>query len=229
MRQLHFANIANVAYGYGKILRSTGVEADVLCYDLSHILSLPEWVEGDFDIQVGDEWHPDLNRREIAAIDIPQWYRRIRTADVASPSGTDTSAFWNRNWVEQIVRFSQRFGPRWTVRHEDVAAYQLLCEKLQAHHFGRYDLIFGYAYGAVPPLLSSTLPYVPVEIGTLRDTVNIDSPLGRLRTAKAQPGRSDCRAIHMSRIRSTRMYFAPCPPRTRPKSANPSAARTPRY
>ncbi len=43
--------------------------------------------------------------------------------------------------------------------------FQPLCEALEAHFFGGYDLIFGYAYGAVPPLLTSRVPYVPVEIG----------------------------------------------------------------
>ena len=58
VKQLHLANIANVAYGYAKILREAGAAADVLCYDLTHILSLPEWADGDFEIPVADEWRP---------------------------------------------------------------------------------------------------------------------------------------------------------------------------
>ena len=54
VKQLHLANIANVAYGYAKILREAGSAADVLCYDLGHILSLPEWADGDFEIPVAD-------------------------------------------------------------------------------------------------------------------------------------------------------------------------------
>ncbi len=180
MKQLHLANIANVAYGYARILRAADVDADVLCYDLGHILSLPEWVEGDFDIAIGDEWHPDLGRPEIAATEIPPWYRRIRSQDLFRSADLGTAVTWTREWVDAVVRATARFGPRWAVRREDVVAYQPLCELLEARFLPGYDLVFGYAYGAVPPLLVSSVPYVPVEIGTLRDTVNINSPLGRL-------------------------------------------------
>ena len=180
MKQLHLANIANVAYGYGKILRGIGVQADVLCYDLTHILSLPEWVEGDFDAVVQDEWHPDLSRPEITSISLPEWYRRVRSQEYRLSMESSPAATFDRQWIEAVVRASNRYGPRWTIRHEDIVAYQPLCQTLEAHFFRGYDLIFGYAYGAVPPLLTSLVPYVPVEIGTLRDTVNIDSPLGRL-------------------------------------------------
>ena len=178
VKQLHLANIANVAYGYGKILRGIGVAADVLCYDLTHVLSLPEWVEGEFEIDVGDEWHPDLARPEVASVRLPTWYRRIRSQDYPAQNAPGTVL--DRRWVEAVVHASRRYGPRWEIRPDDVAAFLPLCEVLEAHFLGGYDLIFGYAYGAVPPLLTSLVPYIPVEIGTLRDTVNIDSPLGRL-------------------------------------------------
>ena len=204
MKQLHLANIANVAYGYGKILRAAGVDADVLCYDLGHVLSLPEWVEGDFDVAIEDEWRPDLNRAEIAATAIPGWYRRFRSQDFTRSANHHATAMQSCEWIDTVVRAARRFGPRWAVRHEDVVAYQPLCELLEARFFAGYDLVFGYAYGAVPPLLISVVPYVPVEIGTLRDTVNIDSPLGRLlalgyRTAPhTMITNADCRSAAQS-------------------------------
>src|SRR3954469_6123618 len=99
MRQLHLANIANVAYGYGKILRSAGVQADVLCYDLKHILSLPEWVEGDFDSVTGDEWHPDLSRPEIASLTLPDWYSRIRSQDYRGSTDSHPGVVIDKQWV----------------------------------------------------------------------------------------------------------------------------------
>ena len=86
----------------------------------------------------------------------------------------------SREWADAIVQASQRYGPRWSLTREDVLSYRPLVDALQASFLTGYDVIFGYAYGAVPPLLASLTPYVAVEIGTLRDTVAIDTPLGRL-------------------------------------------------
>lgn len=180
MRELHLANIANVAYGYAKIQREAGRAADVLCYDLAHILSMPEWAEGDFDIAIEDEWRPPLDHPEVRRVTPPGWYRRIRSQDYWIPEGTHGDARFSAEWADTIVRASERFGPRWAIGRQDVMAYKLLIEALQVHFFGGYDIALGYAYGAVPPLLAATVPYVAVEIGTLRDTVNVDTPLGRL-------------------------------------------------
>jgi len=181
VKQLHLANIANVAYGYAKILREVGAAADVLCYDLTHILSLPMWVDGDFEISVADEWHPPQDHPDLQRVRLPEWYRRIRSRDYWVSSRTvGRSLLLSREWADAIVQASQRYGPRWTLTREDVLSYRPLVDALQASFFTGYDVIFGYAYGAVPPLLASLTPYVAVEIGTLRDTVNIDTPLGRL-------------------------------------------------
>ena len=42
MKSLHLCNLANVAYGYAKILRAGGREADVRCHDIRHLMSQPE-------------------------------------------------------------------------------------------------------------------------------------------------------------------------------------------
>lgn len=181
MKQLHLSNIANVAYGYAKILRAAGHEADVLCYDLLHVLSLPEWMDGDFDVPIQDEWNPPLDHPGIkaATVALPPWYRRIRSADFWISNSAEGRC-WDGEWIDVIVRASERYGPRWAVRPEDVLAYRPLVEALQTRFFANYDIVFDYAMAAIPPLLASRVPHVAVEIGTLRDTFNIDSPLGRL-------------------------------------------------
>lgn len=201
MKQLHLANIANVAYGYARIVREAGAAADVLCYDLAHVLSQPEWADGDFEIPVSDEWRAPEDHPALRQAAPPGWYRRIRSQDhwVSGPA-LDRSPRLGPDWADAIVRASERYGPRWSLTREDVLAYAPLVDALQARFFAGYDIIFGYAYGAVPPLLAALTPYVPVEIGTLRDTVAIDGPLGRLlalayRSAPAMiVTNADCRA-----------------------------------
>jgi len=68
-RVLHLGNIANNAYLNAKILRSSGVEADVLCCDYYHIMGCPEWEDADL---AGDHGSDDL----------PDWYRRHHSNEV---------------------------------------------------------------------------------------------------------------------------------------------------
>src|SRR5262249_14201837 len=135
----------------------------------------------DFEIAVADEWRPPHEHPAFKQVTVPEGYRRIRSRDYwVSEPAVDRSLLLSREWADAIVRTSERYGPRWSLTREDVLSYRLLVDALQARFFAGYDIIFGYAYGAVPPLLASLTPYVAVEIGTLRDSVNIDTPLGRL-------------------------------------------------
>ncbi len=179
--QLHLANIANVAYGYARALRQSGRQANVLCYDLTHVLSMPEWADGDFEIDIEDEWAPPLDHPLLADARPPEWYSRIRSKDFwVSQPDFGSPRIVDPRMVEALVQESKRYGPRWALTPEDIHAYVALTNALSTHFFGRHAVIFGYAYGAIPPLLSGMEPYVPVEIGTLRDTFNLDTPQGRL-------------------------------------------------
>ena len=42
-RSLHVGNVANVAYGYAKILARRGAAVDLICHDVTHLMSQPEW------------------------------------------------------------------------------------------------------------------------------------------------------------------------------------------
>ena len=180
-RQLHLANIANVAYGYARALRQSGREANVLCYDLTHVLSMPEWADGDFEIEIKDEWDPPLDHPLLKGVRPPEWYSRIQSKNywITDPA-YDSPRILTATMVDVLVRESKRYGPRWTLTPEDIYAYAPLTNALSTHFFCKQDVIFGYAYGAIPPLLSGIEPYIPVEIGTLRDTFNQDTPQGRL-------------------------------------------------
>jgi glycosyltransferase involved in cell wall biosynthesis len=43
LRTLHVGNIANVAYGYAKMLFERGGQVQVICHDIKHLMSQPEW------------------------------------------------------------------------------------------------------------------------------------------------------------------------------------------
>lgn len=180
-RHLHLANIANVAYGYARALRQSGREANVLCYDLTHVLSMPEWADGDFEIDIEDEWAPPLDHLLLKDVRPPKWYSRIQSKDywVTNPD-FNSPRIVTEKMIAALVQESKRYGPRWTLTPEDIHAYAPLTNALSANFFCKHDVIFGYAYGAIPPLLSGIEPYIPVEIGTLRDTCNQDTPQSRL-------------------------------------------------
>ncbi len=185
MKTLHLANIANMAYSYTKLLQQYPESQnenrhEVLCYDLKHILSLPEsyeniitseMTEGEF---LKDEY---FYSREY----LPDWYQRIKTADFFHDlfSGTKKKLLSDA-WCRRLMYFSEQYGKNFTLRKDDIKSYRLLADVLSNFFIEKYDIIFGYAYAPVPLLLNARIPYVPVEIGTMREIPFTDTSLGRL-------------------------------------------------
>lgn len=180
-KELHLGNIANVAYGYCKILRQSGHQASVLCYDLDHVLSQPEWMDGDFCLSGVNENCFDPSNMEVKIWSPPEWYRRIKSMDYYGRGESENSVwFLSEEWKQTLMRFSRRYGERWALKEQDILSFQPLVNALSINFFQQYEIIFGYAYAAIPALLSSTLPYVAVEIGTMRALPFEDSAQGRL-------------------------------------------------
>jgi glycosyltransferase involved in cell wall biosynthesis len=73
-RVLHLGNIANNAYLNAKMLRSSGVEADVLCCDYYHIMGCPEWEDADLTGDHGSDDLPDWNRVDLRGFRRPDWF-----------------------------------------------------------------------------------------------------------------------------------------------------------
>jgi hypothetical protein len=68
-------NVANVAYGYAKALVRHGARANVICHDVTHLMSQPEWE----DLLLDPEDFPDENnfRRNTAKLGSyqrPDWF-----------------------------------------------------------------------------------------------------------------------------------------------------------
>jgi len=74
MRILLIGNIANNAYHNAKLLRTLGLECDVLCPDYYHVMGCPEWEDADFSQAVLDAFHPDWTRLDLGEFERPRWF-----------------------------------------------------------------------------------------------------------------------------------------------------------
>lgn len=72
---LHICNLANVAYGFVKLLRADGDEAEVRCHDLKHLMSQPEW--DDLELLADDfpdEYNFYDNTADFGQYCRPPWF-----------------------------------------------------------------------------------------------------------------------------------------------------------
>jgi len=75
LRSLHVGNVANVAYGYAKILAGRGSPVRVICHDVTHLMSQPEW--DDLELEPGDfpdETRFDINTADFGGYRRPAWF-----------------------------------------------------------------------------------------------------------------------------------------------------------
>src|SRR5215469_17610573 len=74
-RSLHVGNIANVAYGYAKTLEPHGAPVRLICHDLTHLMSQPEWDDLDLDPKdFPDEMRFDINSADFGDYRRPSWF-----------------------------------------------------------------------------------------------------------------------------------------------------------
>lgn len=75
LRSVHTCNIANVAYGYCKILRDEGASVELYCHDMTHVMSQPEW--DDLDLS-SDDFRDENNFYDNTADFVgyyrPEWF-----------------------------------------------------------------------------------------------------------------------------------------------------------
>src|SRR5947199_361893 len=73
---LHIGNIANNAYNNAKFQRRVGIQADVLCYDYSHVMAQPEWEDAEFQEEV-DEYYAEWAQVNLKGFRRPDWFRYL--------------------------------------------------------------------------------------------------------------------------------------------------------
>lgn len=158
MKSLHIGNIANMAFSYVDILREYKQEDDVLCYDLDHNLSCPSFA---------------LTKEKN-----PSWFKKIKTVDFLPKLPPLEETY--KDWLIALARDSKKFGDK-SFSYEEVTSYSYYEQIISKNFFDKkYDIIFGYAYAAIPMMIHSEIPYVPVEIGTLRHLETKDDVFSRL-------------------------------------------------
>jgi len=85
-RSLHVGNVANVAYGYAKILTRRGAQLELICHDITHLMSQPEWDDLALDPRdFPDEGDFSVNTADFGDYRRPPWFR---SAKLAVPSRT---------------------------------------------------------------------------------------------------------------------------------------------
>lgn len=193
MRVLHVGNIANNAYNNAKFLRRKGIEADVLCYDYTHIMGQPEWEDAEFEGNP-DEFNPRWEQVDLNGFRRPAWFIQEELAPRV-PSRRK-QRFKGQFRLERLMRDPVR----WLHVFINYRLESLLSGTEPRPHavdffkiyptrkwfqqwFKGYDLIQAYATEPIHALLFATgQPYVAFEHGTMREIPFEDSTTGRLLT-----------------------------------------------
>src|SRR3974390_43610 len=101
MKSLHVCNVANIAYGYSKLLIKAGSTAEVHCNNITHIMSQPEWDDLDLDPEVfADENNFYHNTLDLKHYKRPPWFHSDRLWAHDSPIIRKFAAYipyWLRN------------------------------------------------------------------------------------------------------------------------------------
>jgi hypothetical protein len=197
LKSLHVCNLANVAYGYCKILKAENHDVKLICHDIDHLMSQPEWDDQDLDYNN----FPDENNFFSSVIPVsltrPAWYQRV---DI-------------RHYQDRKIKFLSRFAPRAVkellrpyyykifhgkefsvaavpsslpenkpiveYRQDDIAKFVpniTWLRKLLAEE----EVVFAYVISPIYAMFCHEKPFVAVEIGTMRDLPFENSSNGRL-------------------------------------------------
>ena len=94
IRSLHVGNIANVAYGYAKILFEQGRHVQVICHDIKHVMSQPEWDDlplNPRDFSNENDFYE--NTADLGTYARPPWYCSGKVTDPYKDLGRTSATF----------------------------------------------------------------------------------------------------------------------------------------
>jgi len=190
VRILHVGNIANNAYNNAKFLRRKGIEADVLCYDYTHVMAQPEWEDAAFEAQP-DEFHPQWDAMDLGGFQRPAWFLQAELAS-GRPGRAQRfkgqfrlerllfhqPALWMGAWAKYLECRKTGSLPR--PRLLDVL-FTYPKRKRFEQWFEGYDLIQAYATEPIHAwMFAPDRPYIAFEHGTMREIPFEHSGRGRL-------------------------------------------------
>jgi len=190
VRILHVGNIANNAYNNAKFLRRKGIEADVLCYDYTHVMAQPEWEDAAFEAQP-DEFHPQWDAMDLGGFQRPAWFLQAELSS-GRPGRAQRfkgqfrlerllfhqPALWMRAWAKYLECRKTGSLPR--PRLLDVL-FTYPKRKRFEQWFEGHDLIQAYATEPIHAwMFAPDRPYIAFEHGTMREIPFEHSGRGRL-------------------------------------------------
>ncbi len=190
MRVLHVGNIANNAYNNAKFLRRKGIEADVLCYDYSHIMAQPEWEDAEFEGQP-DENEPNWSDLDLGTFRRPPWFiqdtlgqpgprrrQRFKGQFRLERALFHRPSLWTHAWAKYLE--CRRTGSMPAPHLLDVVHCYPKRKRFDTWFRG-YDLIQAYATEPIHAwMFGADRPYVAFEHGTMREIPFEKSGRGRL-------------------------------------------------
>lgn len=235
-KTLHTCNLANVAYGYCKLLCQAGYPIELRCHDITHLMSQPEWDDLElFATDFSDENNFFNNTADFGSYCRPDWFHSCSlfpgnsertthdkelTPDPArlfvnglkkiwkiipqpisavlkppvkrmvfsfqSRRKTDTAGDLYRDFHQTyiqnesfLVETSKKYGPEWTVSKQMLAAYHIHAWWLMRHMPGS-EVVFSYVLTPIYAMILDNVPYVSIEIGTMRDIPFDGTDTGKL-------------------------------------------------
>lgn len=115
LKSLHICNIANVAYGYCKILNASGHEVRLLCHDINHLMSQPEWDDQDLDFNNFPDENNFFLSHQPVELTRPSWYQRVdiqHFLDVSRPGARKNYLLHVGEFgVKRLVRLLSKYAP----------------------------------------------------------------------------------------------------------------------
>lgn len=182
--QLHIYNIANVAYGYCKIInKNIDDAATLVCHDTNHIMSQPEWDDQDLDPRDFPDEGNFFASSKLICYTRPTWYVRediVFSSSKLLPVVAKKMPDWFKKISLPIFLQVRKILAK-IEAHRSFDSFDKLAnldgdaQVFRPHidwfrrHAKSKKICFAYATAPIYCYLYHDRPYVAVEIGTMRE------------------------------------------------------------
>lgn len=203
MKSLHVCNIANVAYGFCKILKDGGHGVRLICHDIDHLMSQPEWDDQDLDFNNFPDENNFFISHQSVTLTRPSWYQRLDIQYYQSKKIKFLSRFAPR-FIKEILRpyYYKFFHSREFVvpsntgesegfrkiekldyREDDALKFSPHVAWLKGLSSEEESVVFAYVLSPIYAMFCHDKPVIAVEIGTMRDIPFEKTSNGRMLAA----------------------------------------------
>lgn len=150
---LHLGNLANMAFDYNCILSQNNLAGQVLCYDLTFDTSNIKF----------SQFYTDKS--------LFSCYKSIKMSDYFSTLEPETE--FELHWLQAIFRDSIKINTGHGYTFEELKKYHIYT-KILSNIFKTNppEITFCYSYAAIPMFIHAEIPYIPVDMGALRNSAH---------------------------------------------------------